>query len=114
MTTQFPRSGSSLRTGDLATNPTTLSTLSIETKAPDHEVFRRRCPIPQKVPKIVTPTGGGLVIIYVGMHPAGGGGPFHSPICRTRAVPNSCRIHVGCGAWNCAGSIGVSDKCFRA
>jgi hypothetical protein len=37
-------SGSSLRTGDLATNPTTLSTLSIETKVPDHEVFRRRFP----------------------------------------------------------------------
>ena len=35
-------SGSSLRTGDLATNPTTLSTLSVETKVPDHEVFRRR------------------------------------------------------------------------
>ena len=35
-------SGSSLRTGDLATNPTTLSTLSIETKVPDHEVCRRR------------------------------------------------------------------------
>jgi hypothetical protein len=83
-------SGSSLRTGDLATNPTTLSTLSIETMVPDHEVFRRRFPIPVC------------------------GGPFHSPMCRTRVVPNSCRIHVGCVAWNCAGSIGVSDVRFRA
>ena len=105
----------SLRTGDLATNPTTLSTLSVETKVPDHEVFRRRFPIPQKAPKIVTPTGGGL-IIYLGI--ALGRWRWSIPFTdlsdprRAEFMPNSRRLRRV--ELRCAGSIGVSDKRFRA
>lgn len=105
----------SLLTGDLTTDPTTLSTPSVETKVPDHEVFPHRFPIPQKVPKIVTPTGGGL-IIYLGIAP--GRWRWSIPFTdlsdprRAEFMPNSRRLRRV--ELRCAGSIGVSDKRFRA